>query len=198
MVDAMLQLIALASGHAPRLDRELSLPSRYSEAAAKVLSGTACLGFAPGAGGTHKQWPLERFIEVAKAFPAYHPVFLLGPDEAGWAVDIQVSCPGSIMPLQAPDIDTEIAGSASSSRLPVPNTWRQRWRTIAGTGHLLAAADIPLLSLFGPTGPAKFAPYVTRGAVLTAQEYGAEEMAAIQVEPVAGALKTLLNESLAS
>ena len=48
------------------------------------------------------------------------------------------------------------------------------------------------LSLFGPTPPAKFAPFVSRGAVLRAQDFGGDTMDAIPVDAVDAALDTLL------
>ncbi|HEY9568001.1 MAG TPA: glycosyltransferase family 9 protein, partial [Thalassobaculum sp.] len=63
----------------------------------------------------------------------------------------------------------------------------------SGGGHMLAAADVPLLSLFGPTPPAKFAPFVSRGAVLRAQDFGGTGMTGIPVDAVEAALEPLLN-----
>jgi ADP-heptose:LPS heptosyltransferase len=59
----------------------------------------------------------------------------------------------------------------------------------SGTGHMLAAADIPLVSLFGPTPPAKFAPATPRLTVLRAQDFGGgDAMESIPVQAVAAAL----------
>ena len=41
----------------------------------------------------------------------------------------------------------------------------------AGVGHMMAAANCPLISLFGPTPPAKFAPLVSHARVLRAQDF---------------------------
>ena len=57
-----------------------------------------------------------------------------------------------------------------------------------GGGHMLAAADIPLVSLFGPTDPAKFAPWCARNRIIRAQDHGADTMAAIPVATVLAAL----------
>jgi hypothetical protein len=53
---------------------------------------------------------------------------------------------------------------------------------------MLAAADIRLVSLFGPTDPAKFAPWCARDTILRAQDYGAASMDAIPLAPVLAAL----------
>ena len=58
----------------------------------------------------------------------------------------------------------------------------------AGMGHLLAAADCPLVSLFGPTSAAKFAPFADRLTLIEAQAFGSEDMAAIPIEAVSSAV----------
>jgi ADP-heptose:LPS heptosyltransferase len=62
----------------------------------------------------------------------------------------------------------------------------------SGTGHMLAAAGVPLISLFGPTAPEKFAPYSNTLTVIRAQAYGGEQMAAIPLDPVADAVERAL------
>ena len=62
----------------------------------------------------------------------------------------------------------------------------------AGVGHILAAGDIPLVSLFGPTSAEKFAPAAKRVEVVRAQDFGGSDMEAIPPEAVAAALDRLL------
>jgi ADP-heptose:LPS heptosyltransferase len=62
----------------------------------------------------------------------------------------------------------------------------------SGTGHMLAAADIPLVSLFGPTPARKFAPGATRLTVVQAQDFGADSMDAIPTAAVEAALQQSL------
>ena len=58
---------------------------------------------------------------------------------------------------------------------------------------MIAAADVPLVSLFGPTPPAKFAPAATALTVITAQDFGAgEDMASIPLSAVRDALEGAL------
>ena len=192
MVDAMLTLVELASGAKPALDRRLVLPARYHEAATAALPSGPYLGIAPGAGGVHKRWPLERFIEVAKALPEYQPAFLLGPDEAEWAAQIRAACPTALLPLQEGD---PILAASPLFTIACAQRLACAVANDSGTGHMLAAADVPLLSLFGPTDPAKFAPYVSRGAVLRAQDFGGEAMEGIPVEAVVESLGCLRGDT---
>ena len=69
----------------------------------------------------------------------------------------------------------------------------------SGAGHMIAAADVPLISLFGPTPPAKFAPATPALTIITAQAFGGDGMAAIPLDAVHDALeKTLVGEASAS
>jgi ADP-heptose:LPS heptosyltransferase len=62
----------------------------------------------------------------------------------------------------------------------------------SGTGHLLAAAGCPMVSLFGPTRAAKFAPAARRLEIVEAQGFGGEAMTAIPLAAVAAAIERLL------
>ena len=55
-------------------------------------------------------------------------------------------------------------------------------------GHLIAAGDCPLVSLFGPTPAAKFAPFAERLTLIEAQSFGSDEMTAIPVGAVADSI----------
>lgn len=58
---------------------------------------------------------------------------------------------------------------------------------------MLAAADLAPLSLFGPTAPEKFAPHISRGAVIKARAFdrsGAMEQ--LPPEPVFAGIEALI------
>ncbi|MHA1114190.1 MAG: glycosyltransferase family 9 protein, partial [Alphaproteobacteria bacterium] len=157
-------------------------------------TGPVYVGLAPGAGGQNKCWPLDRFIDLARAQVAAGrvPVFLLGPGEGDWRDELAAAVPEALIPLQGPSVPAEwertpIMTVALGERLAaaVAND--------AGSGHILAAADVPLLSLFGPTDPTKFAPRVSRAHVLRAQEFGdTDAMAAIPATAAAKAIDALI------
>ncbi|MGH6955841.1 MAG: glycosyltransferase family 9 protein, partial [Caulobacteraceae bacterium] len=61
-----------------------------------------------------------------------------------------------------------------------------------GVGHLMGAAGTPVVSLFGPTDPARWAPVAPANVVVRAQDFGeAGEMASIPVEAVIRAALTM-------
>ncbi len=189
MVAQLLALVELASGRPAEAPAPLPRDLVAEWAAAELLpAGPTYVGFAPGAGGRHKCWPLQRFIAVAAELTAGGrvPVFLLGPDEAAWADVVRAALPAALLPLQQAAEVTPMLTIALARRLDaaVAND--------SGTGHMLAAADVPLVSLFGPTPADKFAPSTARLTVLRAQDWGGETMERIPVEAVAAAVAGML------
>lgn len=202
MVRQMLDLIALATGRPaePAGPAGLEgLENGFKARAASVLpEGPTYVGLAPGAGGRHKCWPLENFIALARAqvTAGRVPVFILGPGEALWAASLIEAVPEAVLPSSASSAD-ELGPNVSNS---APFTIAVAARLAAavandsGAGHMIAAADAPLVSLFGPTPPEKFAPSASRMALIRAQDFGAgEDLALIPVEAVAAALDRLIN-----
>jgi ADP-heptose:LPS heptosyltransferase len=185
MVGQLLALVEVASGRPAEATAPLPrLESAETEADRLLPPGATYVGIAPGAGGRNKCWPLENFLALASRISdgGRIPVFLLGPAEADWGEPIRAAVPAALLPLQAATTVTPMLTIALARRMTaaVAND--------SGTGHMLAAADIPLVSLFGPTPPEKFAPATPRLTVLRAQEFGGEDMAAIPLEAVANAL----------
>jgi len=192
MVRQLLDLVELASGRPAVSGAPLALdPAAVAAAAALLPAGPRYVALAPGAGGRHKCWPLDRYVALATRLGAtgLTPVFVLGPGEGEWAPACGAVA-GAILPLQraaeagtslTPDLTIALARRCAAG---IAND--------SGAGHLLAAADLPLVSLFGPTAPAKFAPMTVRLTVLRAQDFGGETMEAIPPDAVERALRTLL------
>ncbi len=189
MVAQLLALVALASGRpaaaAAPLPRD---PVLEAEADRLLPPGPTYLGFAPGAGGRHKCWPLDRFIALAGAEMGRGrvPVFLLGPNETAWAEMVRAALPSALLPVQQAADPSPMLTIAVARRLAAAIA------NDSGTGHMLAAADIPLVSLFGPTPPEKFAPATACLTVLTAQAWGGDAMELIPADAVAAALEGVL------
>ncbi len=180
MIRQMFELIALASGAPARPDAPLHLdPAIEAEAERRLPDGPVYVGLAPGAGGKHKCWPLEHYIALAmrQVTAGRQPVIFLGPDERDWEGEIRDAVPAALLPLD-PEA-TPLLTIALARRLSVAVA------NDSGAGHMLAAAEIPLISLFGPTSPDKFAPMTPRLTVIRAQDFGAESMDAIPLAVVA-------------
>ena len=185
MVDRLNELLALAAGSVPAVTRELRLPDDLvAKAEAALPAGPAYVGLAPGAGKRFKCWPLDRFIDVARAQGARGrvPVFILGPDELEWLPELRAAVPGALFPEQERaiwgDDFTPLRTIALAQRFTVALA------NDSGVSHMFGAADAPLITLFGPTSAEKFQPKVTFGVVITAQEFGGEAMTDIPVQSV--------------
>ncbi len=106
----------------------------------------------PGAGWPNKQWPPERFGEVARVIAQRHGlewIVVWGPGEEALARRVEEASSGTAMlapPTTLPDLMALIERAAI---------------VIAGdTGpiHLAAAAGTPVVGLYGPTNPARNGP----------------------------------------
>jgi len=190
----LLDLVRLAAGRAPRLAPRPALPESYTLWAREALpAGAPFLGLAPGAGGRHKCWPRQHFVALALAQRkrGVRLVFILGPEERGWLEELKEAVPEALFPLQDARVPAELAASplftlALGARLELAVV------NDCGTAHMLAASGCPLISLFGPSSPDKFAPLASDLTVLRAQDYGSSEMARIPLAAVAAAVEAKL------
>jgi heptosyltransferase III len=103
----------------------------------------------PGSGSPSKNWPLDRFLELAKRMEhdGARAVFILGPAENGMAEAIRKSGADAI--LESLPLGT-VAALA-----------RLSWAFIgcdSGVSHLAAAAGAPGIVLFGSTDPNRWRP----------------------------------------
>jgi ADP-heptose:LPS heptosyltransferase len=197
MVAQMLDLLELASAAPPIPDAPLNLDeATRAKAAAALPDGPVYIGLAPGAGGRNKCWPLENYIALARGQIAQGrvPVFILGPAEGEWAADLKAAVPEALFPTVGAEADAPSPSPAPSVGYSIALGARLAAAVAndAGSGHILAASDAPLVSLFGPTPAAKFAPAARKARVIEAQAFGSDEMSAIPVEVVADAVDALL------
>lgn len=195
LIDQLLDLVAIAGGERVAPDFDLAIGPVWSDAALLALPpGPVYIGIAPGAGGAHKRWPLERFVALATAQErqGLKPVLLLGPAERGWTEELRRVLPGALTPLQ----DPRIAADVSASPLYTMALARRLAAAIAndsGAGHLLAASGVPMVSLFGPSSAAKFAPAARRLEIVEARAFGGSAMDAIPLDAVLAAVKRSLD-----
>jgi ADP-heptose:LPS heptosyltransferase len=159
-------------------------------AAGLLPPGPAYVGLAPGAGNKHtgKCWPLDGFVALAReqVERARVPVFLLGPEEGReWLAALRAAVPQALFPEQEND-----AGPAGPSlTAALGELLSAAVANCSGTGHLLAAGGAPMVSLYGPTRPEKYAPFARASICLKAQDYGADRIDAIPLEAVAAAVE---------
>jgi heptosyltransferase-3 len=129
------------------------------------------LALHPGSGSPAKNWPVDRFAEVARALSPSRPWLLVaGPaDEAaaaalGRAPDVVLarSLPPRVLGTVLRDAGCYVGHDS-------------------GVSHLAAAFGAPVLALFGPTDPATWAPVGRRVHVLRAHDQSLDELTVDEV-----------------
>jgi ADP-heptose:LPS heptosyltransferase len=192
MIRQILDLIELAAGQ--RIEERIAplYDAASDEIARQFLpDGPVYVGLSPGAGGQHKCWPRDRFVEVARRqiSKGRVPVVFLGPAEAAWYQELRNALPSARFPLQDGERLSPLVTIALAARLAaaVAND--------SGGGHLLAAGGVPLISLWGPTVMTKAPPQTKRLITILAQQFGGSSMEAIPVDAVDAALETLLSNA---
>ena len=189
IAERMLSLVPCATGRPADASGglEASAASR-AEALRRLPEGPTYVGIAPGSRQADKNWPLENYCAAAQALVArgVTPVFLLGPQEGDVEVRVREAAPAAMVlradPAATPaeGLDLLIAeGQRFSALLANDN----------GVGHLFGAAGVPVISLFGPTDPARWAPVAPANAILEASDFGGGD--AIEAIPVAAAIKAV-------
>lgn len=153
------------------------------------------IGFAFGSNKVWKNWPLERFVALARELRSlgYRPVLLAGPDE-------RAALP--ILAETAPDVDvvdmTAMKIDAPRGKLDAPLALAPSLKLLVandcGLGHLFGAAGVPVVSLFGPTRAERWAPNTPASRIVRAQDFGGEAMTDIPVAPVVAATLELARE----
>lgn len=133
---------------------------RAEASIAKKISGVSenLVIINPGAGWGAKQWPAERYAEVARALSlsGLFPLINFGPNEHALAYEVQTASGGAAQPI-----------SCSISEL-IALTRRARLFIGGDTGplHLAAALQVPVVAIFGPTDPARNGPFGAKCVVL--------------------------------
>ena len=193
----LLDLLSLACGRQAEPVYNLECPGEYHAAARQLLPpGRPYGGLAPGAGGRHKCWPLLNYIALAREMNklGLTTVFLLGPEERSWRDPIRKELPDALFPEQEAAVRKLPCGPlltlALAQRLTVAVT------NDSGAGHVLAAARRPLISLFGPTSPDRFAEAAEHRVIIRAQQFGGPGLDNITVGHVVAELRGLLDRNL--
>jgi heptosyltransferase-1 len=142
----------------------------------------------PGAGWGAKQWPQERFGEVARALAVHNIKTLVN------------SAPGEEELARA--VVAASGGNAFEARCTIGQliALTRRARVFIGgdTGplHLAAALGVPVVALYGPTDPARTGPFGTRAIALRHSE--SETTFSHHRETEAGLLKITADEVISA
>lgn len=136
----------------------------------------------PGSGSRDKNWPVERFIEIAgrlRGETSCRPVFFTGDAERAYI----------------PGLDQALQGLERHHNLPLPQLAAMMARASAylgndsGISHLAAATGCPSLVLFGPSDPSTWSPRGRRVEIIASP---GRSMSGIATDHVWASLRALL------
>lgn len=190
----MLTMIEAAAGRAAdwKGTFDVSTPAQRL-AAERLPDGPRYVGLAPGSREVRKNWPLDRYIALATALAGkgYAPAFLIGPQERDWLSTLREGVPQALFPEDEP-VDPALGVGRLEFAIALGRRLTATVANDSGIGHLMAAIGTPLVSLFGPSDAARWAPFGERVVIVRAQDFGGETMEAIPVEAVGDAVDRLL------
>ena len=153
----------------------------YINEAKKLLPGSNYIGFSITQGNEYrkKSWPLENFIILAKKIVEMNkiPVFFVEKENIEIINQIKLKVPNSLFPEHNSDLVCPALVTALSSRL-------EKGISIDnGVMHMMSLAKVPMIVLFGPTNPEKFAPSHGNTVILDSNKlYKTSDISKIQVE----------------
>jgi heptosyltransferase-1 len=142
----------------------------------------------PGAGWGAKQWPPERFGEVAKALAAHNIKTLINsaPGEEDLAQAVMGASGGNAFELRC--TVGQLIALMRHARIFIGGD--------TGPLHLAAALGIPAVGLFGPTDPARTGPFGTQSIALRHPE--SETTFSHHSHTEAGLLKISADEAISA
>lgn len=193
LITRLLEMLELAIGRTAMPEGMPTLPAAAIALAERLLPpGASYVAQAVGAGERRKAWPIDRHIALASAMndAGHVPVLIVGPREQDMLPALLDGSAAARFPLQ----QAAAEGFAADPALTIALGARCAAAVAAdcGGGHMLAASGTPLVALFGPTDPEKFAPWASHLTMLRAQHWDGEDMARIPVAAVAEALRATL------
>ena len=174
-----LETLALyVSGENPRLEITATIRKQGASWLAARGLETNAVAIHPGSGSPKKNWPVDRFAELARKLAAggiAGPFFTWGEADEKTAGTLQLTA-GDI-PFLTNCTLVELAAVFANCRAYVGND--------SGITHIAAALGIPVVALFGPSDPDRWGPRGPNVKILRAQS---RKMKDIELSEVLAAL----------
>ena len=170
------------------------IDKKFFNESEKLLPKNNYVGFSITQGNIYrkKQWSLDNIIKICNKFIEYKktPVFFIEKKNKELKNKIEKLVPSALFPEHKTNISSPALVTCLGKRLDFAITIDN------GVMHMLSLSKVPMISLFGPTDPDKFAPEYKSSIVLDSKKlYNTKNVSAITVEDVLTAAKQHLNFS---
>jgi len=169
-----------------------NIPKKYFDESVKLLPNKDYVGFSLTQGNVYrkKEWPLNKVIKLSKELLKKNkiPVFLIEKKYQGLKNEIKNLIPSALFPEHETSLNSPALVTCLGTRLDLVISIDN------GIMHMLSLSKVPMISLFGPTDPKKFAPQYKNSKVLDSKKiYNSENVSDITVEDVLQAAKQFVN-----
>lgn len=158
LVDYYLKIVRAAG--ASKTDARFSLPvdSAAEDSVRKLLKAkdinNSYAVFVPTSAHENKCWPVENFAALADKVSEQFGLSIIAtgaPSEKGVVEKLRSKANAPIANFAGATSISELVALLNGAKLVVSND--------TGPGHIAAALGVPVVMLFGPTNPARVAPY---------------------------------------
>ena len=169
-----------------------NIPKKYFDESARLLPDKNYIGFSLTQGNIYrkKEWPLNKVIKLSGELVRNNkiPVFLIEKKYQELKNNIKNSIPSALFPEHETSLNSPTLVTCLGTRLDLAITIDN------GIMHMLSLSKVPIISLFGPTDPLKFAPKHKNSKVLDSKKiYNSKNVSDITVEDVLQAAKQFVN-----
>ncbi len=157
------------------------IEKKYHNEALRLLPNENYIGFSITQGNKYrkKTWPIERFINLANRLNNQIPVFFIEKNNLELIKEISSCVKTAIFPETNTLLSCPALITTMSTRLNKAITIDN------GIMHMMSLANIPMITLFGPTNPDKFAPKNKNIKILDSKKiYNSDDISKITEEDI--------------
>ena len=160
-----------------------SLPINLINESKRLLPDKNYVGFSISQGNTYrlKSWSIDNFITLANKYTSIGKkvVFFIEKSDVDLINNIKKKLPSAIFPENESQLSCPALVTALAARLEKAITIDN------GVMHMMALANIPMITLFGPTNSKKFSPKVKNIKILDSKDlYKSSDISKITVDDV--------------
>lgn len=159
------------------------IPIKFLKEAKNLLPDNNYIGFSLTQGNAYrkKSWPIEKFITLGTELikKGKKIVFFIEKKEIDLIKEIKKKIPNAYFPEHQSALSCPLLVTALSTRL------EKAVSIDNGIMHMIGLSGVPMIILFGPTDPQKFAPKRENIKIIESKKlYDNEDVAKIRIEDV--------------